>query len=175
MKGWAQDGDITGKVIDSRGNPISGAQVSIVGNPYLKVVTDKDGQFVISAIQDSELEVRTSENGIKRVSVTKIPMQITIDYASQAVDMGFGILQTMEESTASISRATNEQINKRSSLSLANSLYGNALGLTALQNTGAIWESGASLSIRGLQTLSSNGILVLVDGFERAIQNITPE
>jgi TonB-linked SusC/RagA family outer membrane protein len=101
--------------------------------------------------------------------------QDEIDFASQSVDKGFGILQTEGESTSAISHATSEDINRRSSLSLANSLFGNVLGLTAMQNPGTVWEAGATLLIRGLKTLNDNNILVVVDGFERSIQNLTPD
>lgn len=175
MNSWAQNEDITGKVVDRWGKPVAGALISVVANPQVKTATDRNGEFKIMVLNKEELEIRTSDFGIKTVTVTQVPMVITMDFASEGVDKGFGIQQTIAESTGAISRATNEQIDKRSSLSLANSLFGNALGLTALQNTGTVWETGASLSIRGLQTLSSNDVLILVDGFERSIQNLTPE
>ena len=171
----AQETNITGKVINRWGKPVSGAQVSVVGYSLLKTATDKNGEFEIDATEHDKLEINTPDFGRKVVSVSGPSMEIKMGYASEAVDMGFGINLTIEESTGAISRATNEQINKRSSLSMSNSLFGNTLGLTALQNSGAVWENGTSLSIRGLQTLSDNGILILVDGFERSIQNLTPE
>lgn len=175
MGSWAQDKDITGKVVDRWGRPVAGALVSAVDNPQIRTATDRNGEFAIMALGNAELEIRTPDFGFRKVTVTQTPIVITMDFASEAVDKGFGIRQTVAESTGAISRATNEQIDRRSSLSLANSLFGNALGLTAMQNTGAVWETGASFSIRGLQTLTNNDVLILVDGFERSIQNLTPE
>lgn len=175
LGGWAQEIQVTGKVTDRWGKPVSGAEVSNLNSALSVVATDKDGIFEIMALKNDRLNIITPADGVKIVPVTGSQMNITIGFADEAVDVGFGIRQTMAESTGAISRATNEQIDNRSSISLANSLFGNVLGLTAMQNSGMVWEDGASLSIRGLQTLSNNGVLVLVDGFERPIQNITVE
>jgi outer membrane receptor protein involved in Fe transport len=102
-------------------------------------------------------------------------MIIVMDDSTDPVDVGFGIVQTKEESAFAVSYTPIEQVNRRSSFSIYNSLFGNVLGLTALQRSGAVWENDPALYIRGLQTLSNNNILVLVDGLERNIRYITPE
>lgn len=81
----------------------------------------------------------------------------------------------LNEGTAAISTVTYERLEKNSSLSLQNSLFGEVLGLTSMQGMNGIWDERASLSIRGLQSLSNNGILILVDGIERPIADLTVE
>ena len=49
MKGYAQDGNVTGKVVDKTGNPVEGALVFVESNPQVQVATDKNGQFEIPA------------------------------------------------------------------------------------------------------------------------------
>lgn len=49
MKGFAQDGNVTGKVVDKAGNPVEGALVFVESNPQVQVATDKNGQFEIAA------------------------------------------------------------------------------------------------------------------------------
>lgn len=173
--GWAQSGSITGTVTDRWGKPVSGAQVYVNGNISQFVATNSNGEFSIVASAGDELTIKAADGGMKRVPAVGSPMAVIMDFASQAVDMGFGFEQTVAESTGAISRATNEQIEKRSALSLANSLYGNVLGLSAIQIPGTAWESGSGLTIRGFKTLTDNSIIVVVDGIERSIQNITPE
>lgn len=177
IQGFAQETTgTTGTIVSRWGKPVSGALVTLLENNLTKVVTDKDGKFEINAIPGDKLVIYAPEMGKKMVEIAdKTPLNIVIDYASEAVDMGFGIEQTLSESTASISRATADEVNKRSSLNASNTLFGNALGLTALQNSGNAWEDVASFYIRGMKTLSSNDILVLVDGFERSLQYIVPE
>lgn len=177
MKSYAQQTNgAAGTVVDRWGKPVSGAVVTIAGNGITKVSTDKNGKFEISAALGDKLIIYIPELGKQSVEVKdRAPMEITIDFSAEAVDRGFGIEQTFSESTASISNSTFDQIDKRSSLSASNSLFGNALGLTALQNSGNAWEDVSTFYIRGLKTLSGNDILVLVDGFERSLQYIVPE
>lgn len=172
---FAQSNDVTGKVVDKWGKPISGALISIVDNPVIKVSTDKNGDFKIAAVSGNKLIIQTPAFESKMADVVDKNIKVVMDYTSQPVHLGFGINQTMGESTASISSVGSEQLMKSSALSLSNSLFGNALGLTALQNGGTVWENYADFSIRGLKTLSSNGVLVLVDGFERSIGTLTRE
>ncbi|MDO4164684.1 MAG: SusC/RagA family TonB-linked outer membrane protein, partial [Bacteroides sp.] len=83
--------------------------------------------------------------------------------------------------TGAVSTVYSDQINTRSAMNIGNSLFGNASGLTTLQNTGTIWDQIPTMYIRGLKTLNdNNGILVVIDGLERdnaynVLNYITPE
>lgn len=81
----------------------------------------------------------------------------------------------LKETTGSISRVYNQDFNKRSAKNIGNSLYGYGLGLISLQNSGTYAVQNPTLYVRGLQSLSTNTPLILVDGIERDINNITPE
>lgn len=173
----AQD-KIKGKVLDRWNQPISGAQVSVVDNPLVKTTTARDGAFDIDNVGATKIIVDIPERGQQVVDITNSNLQeleIVMAYESESVNRGFGIKQTVAESTAAISKAEAKDINKRSAFNLANSLFGNALGLTSLQKSGAKWEEYPAFSIRGIKTLASNDVLILVDGFERPIDNITIE
>ncbi len=176
VTGWSQSYNATGQVIDRNGNPVSGAQVSSLTNYGAHVVTDKNGKFSISAAVNDKLVVKCADNSSKTIEITLAePVTIKMDFSGEAVDRGFGIEQTVSESTAAISRTSGVQVNQRSAFGIGNSLFGNALGLTALQNSGPVWDQEPTFCIRGLQTISSNGILVLVDGLERDLKYVTPE
>lgn len=84
--------------------------------------------------------------------------------------------QTPEEMTSAISTVYSDDIMRSSSQNIGNALYGKILGLSAMQNVlNTASDQQPSFSIRGLQTLSQNNVLVLVDGFERPMNNITKE
>lgn len=173
---FAQTNNVTGKVIDRWGKPVSGATISVVNNQSVQVSTDANGDFAILAMPGDRLTVLTPGLESKTANVQdKKNLVVVMDYASQSVEMGFGIKQTVAESTSAISTVNSEQLMKSSALSLSNSLFGNALGLTAMQTGGSVWENYANFSIRGLKTLSNNGVLVLVDGLERSIGTLTRE
>ena len=183
LNGWAQSEDnVTGRVLDEKGKPVAGALVSVEENPLVRVATDKNGRFEITAVKGSRLKVQTGDDAMK---VEKIEngseLTVVMDYSSEKVNYGFGLQQTNAESTGAVSTVYAENIDKSSAFSIGNSLYGNVLGLTTMQSTGVVWEQMPSMYIRGLKTLNgNNGILLVVDGLERdnnwqALKYITPE
>ncbi len=183
LNGWAQsESNVTGKVLDKKGKPVAGALVSVEENPLVRVATDKNGRFEIVAVKGNQLKVQTGDDAMKVVKVGNSPeLTVVMDYSSEKVNYGFGLQQTNAVSTGAVSTVYAEEIEKSSAFSIGNSLYGNALGLTTLQNTGVVWEQMPSMYIRGLKTLNgNNGILLVVDGIERdnnwqALKYITPE
>ncbi len=167
---------ITGVVVDKWGKPVAGALVTISDQKASKTYTDKSGKFVISAMNKDKLTIQSDECGEKTVAVESgKPLTVVLDYSAQYVDMGFGVRQTVEESTVSAASASNREFNTRSAHNIGNSLFGNVLGLTTLQGAGEFVNANSSFYIRGLQSLSGSSPLVLVDGIERNIDYITPE
>lgn len=174
--------DVTGKVIDNMGNPISGAAVSVLGAPANMVATDVEGKFEIAATGQDVLHIVTPDDAIKTIHVdAQKPMTIVMDLASQKVNYGFGLNQTFAESTGSVATVYNNKINNRSAFSMVNSLYGNVPGLATMQNPDVAWEQSNDYYIRGLKTLNGNNdILVVIDGMERdnsfeVLSFLTPE
>ena len=183
LNGWAQREDnVTGRVLDEKGKPVAGALVSVEENPLVRVATDKNGRFEITAVKGSRLKVQTGDDAMKVVKIENgSELTVVMDYSSEKVNYGFGLQQTNAESTGAVSTVYAENIDKSSAFSIGNSLYGNVLGLTTMQSTGVVWEQMPSMYIRGLKTLNgNNGILLVVDGLERdnnwqALKYITPE
>ena len=183
LNGWAQSEDnVTGRVLDEKGKPVAGALVSVEENPLLRVATDKNGRFEITAVKGSRLKVQTGDDAMKVVKIENgSELTVVMDYSSEKVNYGFGLQQTNAESTGAVSTVYAENIDKSSAFSIGNSLYGNVLGLPTMQSTGVVWEQMPSMYIRGLKTLNgNNGILLVVDGLERdnnwqALKYITPE
>lgn len=183
LNGWAQSEDnVTGRVLDEKGKPVAGALVSVEENPLVRVATDKNGRFEITAVKGSRLKVQTGDDAMKVVKIENgSELTVVMDYSSEKVNYGFGLQQTNAESTGAVSTVYAENIDKSSAFSIGNSLYGNVLGLTSMQSTGVVWEQMPSMYIRGLKTLNgNNGILLVVDGLERdnnwqALKYITPE
>ncbi len=94
----------------------------------------------------------------------------------EIVDLGFGIIQDKNKSTASTETVGADVLEQRAAVNLNDALYGRLLGLTALKSNGEHggWVGGtnfgANFNIRGIQTLTGeDDILILVDGFPRRI------
>ncbi|WP_455667068.1 SusC/RagA family TonB-linked outer membrane protein [Phocaeicola sp.] len=96
-------------------------------------------------------------------------------YSDEVVQIGYHKAQRLEESTSSVSTVYNEEFNKRSAKNIANSLFGYGTGLTTLQGSGRYADAEPTFFVRGLQSLSTNSPLILVDGIERDITDVTPE
>lgn len=172
------DNNIQGVVVDKSGNPVYGASVNVEGGTTeMRVETDKDGKFEIAVGEGQRLNVVSTGNGSTTVAVKAgKPMTIVMGYASQTIDVGANRTFNRHESTAAVSTAYNEEMNKRSSHNISNSLYGHGLGLMTLQNaTSTGLTANPTFYVRGLQSLSSSTPLVLVDGLERDMSFVTPE
>lgn len=178
ISGFSQESanNITGVVVDKWGNPVYGASVLVVGAPKSRVETDKEGKFEIAANKSQKLRVFSADKGELIVNVqSETPMTIVMNYAAQTIDIGANRTFTRAESTASVATVYNEDFDKRASKNISNSLFGQGLGLTTLQNAGNYADYEPTFYIRGLQSLSSSNPLVLVDGLERDMSLVSPE
>ena len=94
---------------------------------------------------------------------------------SAKVHLGFGISQNAANSTASTYTISGDELRSTAAINLADALYGKLSGLTALKTGGFSGDEGygANFNIRGNQTLTENGILILVDGVPRSIDRLT--
>lgn len=86
-------------------------------------------------------------------------------------DIAFGDLQSASANV----KVDQTQLSHRTGLDVSNALFGQLAGLQVLQNAGNAWNNSASLFVRGLGTLTGKTPLVLVDGFERSLSELTVE
>ena len=110
---------------------------------------------------------------------TTLPLSAQTDsikqYKDQMIDIGADVSFAREQSTAAVSVITNATTDKRSARNIGNSIIGQGLGLESMQNAGNYAAANPTFYVRGLQSLSGSSPLILVDGIERDINNITPE
>lgn len=175
IKSFAQEdtSSINGRIIDRWGNPVSGAMVTIVGVSDLFVSTDSNGKFTIKAKPGNQLEIMAPDQSTKMVDVNQEKqMNIVLGYADQAIGGLYEYQQTIAESTSSIAVANRQEFGNRSQRNISKSLFGSALGLTTLENSGHYWEGEPTFFLRGLQSLSGSTPVIMVDGIERDIQYI---
>ena len=99
----------------------------------------------------------------------------SVDFKSQTVDVGANRTFTREQSSASVSVITNKDVNHRGASNIGNNIIGQGSGLVALQGAGLYNVANPTFYVRGLQTLSTNTPLILVDGIERSIDNVISE
>lgn len=91
------------------------------------------------------------------------------------VDFGRNVTYDSKEVTGAVSVVSSDKLSHKNSINPTNQLYGMIPGLQVLQDAGAAWEDGASLYVRGMGTLSAKNPLILVDGFERSLRELSAE
>lgn len=96
-------------------------------------------------------------------------------WLAQEYNIGVNLGVTRENSTASVSVITNDDVNQRSAKNIGNSLIGHGSGLITLPNSGTYYVQNPTFYVRGLQSLSGSTPLILVDGIERDITMLDPE
>lgn len=169
---------ITGKVVDSNGEPIIGA--SIVTADGTGTVTNFEGVFTLNNVKDkSELTISYVGCLTQKIVVgNKTNFEITLKEDSQLLDdvvvVGYGT-QKKVNLTGSVSSVSADDLANKPVMSTAQALAGLAPGLSVLQNSGRP-GTGATVKIRGAGTFSSagNDPLVLIDGLSGNIDDVDP-
>ena len=102
-------------------------------------------------------------------------LSVSKRFASQTMEVGANKNFARSQSTAAVTVIENKDVNKRSAKNIGNSMIGQGgNGLVSLQGTGTYFEQNPTFYIRGLQSLSINTPLVLVDGIERDMSIVDP-
>lgn len=181
---WAQKNvsEITGTVLDENKEPLIGVNIVIKDNPGLGTITNVDGQFrikatayqvlVFSYIGYDKMEVPIAGNKV---------INIQMKPSSNSVLDEVTITGTGVQKKATITGAiTTVDINTlkssgSASTSITNALAGNVAGIIGMQTSG---EPGkvSEFWIRGISTFGANAkALILVDGFERSMDELNIE
>ncbi len=165
----SQQGTISGKVIDSNGEPLPGVTVVVKGTTK-GTVTDENGNYSLTNIP-SDATLVFSFVGLKTQQV-EVGEQTTINISmveetvgiDEVVAVGYG---TMKKSdlTGSVSQVKSEELNAYPSTNVFQALSGRSTGVQVIQSTGAPGAS-TSIRIRGSNSIQgSNEPLYVVDGF----------
>ena len=179
----AQDGGasfaVSGQVVDSGGNPVSGAGVFVEGARG-GVVTDLEGNFAIEARQGDVLRVSCLGYTDSRVTVSgRGPLNVVLKESSQFLDeavvVGYGTLRK-KDVVGAIEQIAGKELASRPNPNVVRSIQGQIPGLT-LEFADGKPNHGASLAIRGTtNSIGSGGSsLVLVDGMEASLSDVNPD
>ena len=169
---------IRGKVLDSKGVPLPGATVMIVGSTTGEI-TDVNGYYAIEAKEGDILKftfIGYKEQQIKvggKASVDAIlPDDVTTLDEAVVVGMGTQRRASVIGSISSIS-VNDLRVPQRS---LVNALSGKMAGAVVVQRSGEPGADDASFWIRGISTFGANKTpLILVDGVERSMSDLSVE
>ncbi len=171
-KASLQSGGLVVYVIDEFDKPFSGVLVESVTNPAISKITDNEGIASLDMLPTGL--VRVFYNDMEKIiSVNSLNTTVQLKKSDKKINVGYGIMKTVDEISTSIDVVYSDKLDKSSLLNPAESLYGKLKGLMALQNGGEPWNRNPDLFIRGQGTSGNNRILVLVDGFERELASLS--
>ena len=171
---------VTGVVTDTNKEPMIGVNVSISNIPGLGAITDLNGRYsikmppyhklVFTYIGFEKVEVLVKEQ--RTVNVTM--KEASAREIDEVVITGTGAQKKLTV-TGAITNVDVDVLKANPSGSMANALAGNVPGILAMQTSGKP-GSVSEFWIRGISTFgASNSALVLVDGFERSLDEINVE
>lgn len=171
---------ISGKVVDSKGEAIIGANIMEKGTTN-GTITDFDGKFSLNVSAKGVIVI--SYIGYKSVEIPiaqiksggKITLKEDTEIMDEVVVVGYGT-QKKATLTGSVSQVGGEDLKKVAAANLTNTLAGKTAGIIANTRSGEPGEDNADILIRGKGTLGSTSPLIVVDGIaDRSFSHLNPE
>ncbi|WP_293884999.1 SusC/RagA family TonB-linked outer membrane protein [Sphingobacterium sp. UBA1498] len=163
---YAQQGKITGQVLNKSNEPILGASV-IVEGAGKGTKTDMSGKFELNANKGilvvSFVGYKTLKIPLDGKSDLTIQLERDEHVLEDVVVVGYGT-QRKATLTGSISEVKGKDLVKSPQPNLSNSLAGRFSGVVINNRSGEPGYDGSSITVRGQATTGSNDVLVVVDG-----------
>nr|MBD3622305.1 SusC/RagA family TonB-linked outer membrane protein [Sunxiuqinia sp.] len=173
--------EVTGVVTDANNETLPGVSVYVIDVPGLGTITDGDGKYKIKMPAYKELTF--SYIGFEKVGVlikeqrnVNITMNESEDSVlDEIVVTGAGVQKKISV-TGAITTIDMKDLKSSPSSNLSNALAGNVPGIMAMTTSGQPGKNVSEFWIRGISTFgASSGAYVLVDGFERDLNELNIE
>ena len=175
----AQNVNLSGKVVDSSGEPVIGASVVLVGNTTVGAITDLNGNYSLTVPSNSSITVsfigyQSQTVAIGGRSVINFTLVEDNEFLEETVVIGYGV-QRKSDITGAIASVKSEALENRSITDAAQALQGKAAGVQILNSTGAPGKE-SQIQIRGYSSNSKNSPLIIVDGLKvRSMSYLDPD
>ncbi len=172
---FLQQGNIKGKVVDTNGEPIIGANVVVVGTSN-GTISDVEGNFTISASQGDVLKVSFIGFVDKTVTVAEqTTLQIVLAEDAKTLDevvvIGYGTAHK-SSLTGALSQVSSESFAEQNVTRVDEALQGRAAGIQVSNTVGAP-GGDVRIRVRGANSvLGDNSPLFVIDGFVGADFNL---
>lgn len=167
--GWAQQKEVSGKVVDADGNAIPAATVVISGTTT-GTTADVNGQFTLTAKVGDKLEVSSVGYEKKIVTVPEgneiltIILDANAKVLNEMVVTALGISRKEKSLGYAVSTVKAEDITRTQSSNFATALYGKMAGVRISSSPGGA-TSASFIQVRGLGSITGNTQpLIVIDG-----------
>ncbi|GCB33453.1 hypothetical protein KGMB02408_03980 [Bacteroides faecalis] len=175
-----QQVEVMGIVTDVNKEPLIGVNITVKNMPGFGVMTDVNGKYKIkvpdySTLIFSYIGFTSQEVFVKNKKVIDIVMKEDENNVLDEVTVTGTGVQKKITVTGAVTTVDVEQLRTPTS-SITNALAGNVPGILARQTSGQPGENISEFWIRGISTFGAgSSALVLVDGFERSLNEINVE
>ena len=173
--------EVTGVVTDMNKEPLVGVNVTVKDKPGLGAITDINGRYKINIEEFSRLVFSyigfdTQEILVKHQNLVNVSMKESeAREIDEVVITGTGAQKKLTV-TGAVTNVDVEVLKSNPTANLSNALAGNVSGVLAMQTSGQPGVNTSEFWIRGISTFGANSsALVLVDGFERDLDEINIE
>ena len=174
----AQTYRIKGNVKDATGTPMIGVSVVVKGTSH-GVSTDFDGNFTLENVKKGQLLVfsyvgyTTQEKMVANGNPLNIILEEDTQTLGEVVLIGYGT-QKVKDVTGSVSVVDAKTIDELKPVDAATALQGTTSGVSVNKASGSPGGK-INILIRGVSSNGSNEPLVIIDGYEGALNSINPE
>ena len=164
---FAQQKNVRGTVVDASGDPLIGVNVSVKGMT-IGIITDMEGRYQLevpanATLLFSYIGYRSQEIAVGNQLSINITMQEDTQNIDEVVVVGYGV-QKKETVTGAVSTLKGDDLIKTPVANLSNAIAGKMSGVVTFQRSGEPGYDGATIRIRGSNTLGNNDPLVVIDG-----------
>jgi TonB-linked SusC/RagA family outer membrane protein len=166
-------------VTDETGQAAIGATIALK-NSSVGAFTDENGEFELeipksgAVITVSYVGYETKELSVQKELTLVIKLEVEARQISEVVVVAYGT-QKKSHLTGSVAMISTKDLAQKPTDNLTNMLAGRLPGLITRQQSGVPGENAAKFFIRGRSSPTGSGApLVIVDGVERAFDNLDP-
>jgi len=179
---FAQNGSISGKIVDEHGQPLPGATATVNGTTS-GAAADANGNYVIRGVKPGAYTVTARFVGYKDLSKSvtvpasgNVTAQFQLQPAATALNeivvVGYGT-QRKKDLTGSVAVVTAKDFNQGPITTPEQLIQGKVAGVSITSNSGAP-GSGSTIRIRGGASLNaSNDPLIVIDGVPLSGESIS--
>ena len=159
---------VTGRVTDSKGEPLMGATVRVPGTKFV-TTTDANGNFKLNGIPAAAKKITVSYIGMNSATVSvsgNVQVVLKDNELGEAVVIGYGSAKKVGTVVGSVKKVTADVVDNKPTMNVADALQGQVAGLNIQSNSGEVGSFGnVDINIRGIGSLSASSTpLIVVDG-----------
>lgn len=177
LSGFAQEIKVTGIITEASINePMPGVTIQVKGTTN-GAISDMNGQYTIQVKMNdilifSTIGMKTVERKVSSTAPINVSMEDDNVQLDQVVVIGYGTVKKSHLSGA-VSSVSAKDLKGDIATNAANALQGKIAGVSVMSSSGDP-NSGMTINVRGVSSLSNNAPLYVIDGAFGDINMIDP-